>query len=107
MSDPRERRQQPRFSHRSQARYARGNRIHPAQVLDISASGAQLLLEHAHSAPSDFRLELGGRVELLAHTVWSERDGEGRQRVGVRFASSSWGWDNALRGYLASIGSVA
>ena len=107
MSKFHERRHRSRIACRGLARYARGTKIHGAHLLDVSAEGAQLLLEEAHSAPGKFRLELGGRVQLLAHTVWSEREGEGCQRVGVRFEAHSWGWEAALKDYLASLGGAA
>lgn len=104
MSFPDERRRQPRIACQRPARYARGHQVQPAQLLDLSASGARLILEGAHSAPEHFRLELGGRVQLLAQTVWSQRDGGGRQQVGVRFPSHPWGWKAALDDYLSSLG---
>lgn len=104
MSSSDERRRQPRISCQRLARYARGHRVQSAQLLDLSASGARLILEGAHSAPEHFRLELDGSVQLLAQTVWSQRDGQGRQQVGVRFPSQPWGWKAALDDYLRSLG---
>ena len=89
-------------------RYVRGGqRILSGQALDISATGARLLLPEAASSPQNLTLEIDGQMAMLAKTVWSERLPGGSRMVGVTFQGLSFGQQEILEGYLSSLSRLA
>jgi hypothetical protein len=85
-------------------RYSRGgSKICSGYALDISETGARIVLEDAASSPAQITLELEGRVTLLAHTVWAERLPDGKRLVGVRFEGMHFGQRLAVTSYLSEL----
>lgn len=102
MSD--ERRDSTRLRCAVDIRYARGHqRIYSGQALDISESGARLVLDEAAPSPTQLTLEFEGKISLLARTVWAERMPDGSRQVGVRFEGLHFGQQMALGQYLSDL----
>jgi hypothetical protein len=103
-----ERREAHRHDCQVPIRYVRGGqRILEGKALDISATGARLLLPEAASSPQNLTLELDGQLALLAKTVWSERLPSGSRMVGVTFQGLSYGQRAVLENYLSSLSRLA
>jgi len=103
-----DRRESIRLKRRCLVAYSRGHgSVNQGQTLDISETGARLLLDQAHSSPTSLALEFEGRLSLLARTVWCERESDGRRMVGVRFEGMDLGRRSALSCYLNDLVSRA
>lgn len=97
-----------RSSHRVrcsvQILYSRGSgRIAGGKALDISETGARLVLAEAASSPTELTVEFEGRLQLLARAVWAERLPNGEQLVGVCFQGVHFGQELELADYLSEL----
>ena len=89
-------------------RYTRGRtRVYSGQALDISETGARLILDEAASSPTEIALEFEGKVSVLARTVWAERLPDGKRMVGVQFEGLHFGQRVSLGEYLTELVSRA
>lgn len=89
-------------------RYSRGGpRVCSGYTVDISETGACLVLDEASSSPTQITLELEGKVTLLARTVWAERLPDGKRLVGVSFEGMHFGQCVAVANYLSDLVSRA
>lgn len=79
-------------------RYVRdGARVQSGEALDISASGARLVLD----APAEeLTVEFEGQLSVLARTVWQQELPDGKRLVGVVFEGVHWGLRRALDDYV-------
>jgi hypothetical protein len=92
------RRSSPRVSRMLPIRYVgQGASVQSGEAVDISASGARLLLD----APADeLTVEFEGQLAVLARTVWQQELPDGKQLVGVVFEGLHWGLRRALDDYV-------
>lgn len=103
-----ERRQSPRLNYNLPLRYSRGGqRVYSGQALDVSETGARLLLDEAASTPDRLVVELGFKVCLQARAVWGERMPNGQRLVGVVFEGMHQAQRSALNAYLSELSSRA
>lgn len=103
-----ERRDAHRYDCAVKIRYARGGRtIYGGQALDISRTGARLVLDDAASSPGELTIEFEGKVSVLARTVWAERLPGGERMVGVVFEGLPYGQQEYLANYLWELNSRA
>ena len=99
-SDLSNRRGAPRVSRILDTRYVRqGKKAPAAQAVNISQSGARLILEDGVD-PAELTVEFEGKIAVLARTVWRQPLTEGRQIVGVVFEGFHWGQRVALDNYI-------
>lgn len=84
-------------------RYARGGHVAGGKALDISESGARLVLDDAASSPRELTVEFEGRIQLLASTIWAERLPNGQRLVGVCFEGLHFGQELELADYLSEL----
>ncbi|MFN8610288.1 MAG: PilZ domain-containing protein [Vulcanimicrobiota bacterium] len=104
----RDRRQSPRLNYTLPLRYSRGGqRVYTGHALDVSETGARLVLDEAASSPERLIVELGGKISLQARTVWAERMPGGQRLVGVVFEGLHLGQARALSSYLSELSSRA
>ncbi|MBS2033398.1 PilZ domain-containing protein [bacterium] len=103
-----DRRQSPRLKYSLPLRYSRGGqRVYSGHALDVSATGAKLVLDEAASSPDRLVVELGFKVCLQARTVWAERLPSGQRMVGVVFEGVHSGQLQALNDYLSELSTRA
>lgn len=103
-----ERRESQRYGCAVGVRYTRGGpRVHSGQALDISRTGARLVLEGSASSPRELTLEIDGHLSVLARTVWAQRLPDGRREVGVVFEGLPFGQQEYLANYLWQLQSKA
>eukprot|EP01012_Entosiphon_sulcatum_P036731 TRINITY_DN46908_c0_g1_i1.p1 TRINITY_DN46908_c0_g1~~TRINITY_DN46908_c0_g1_i1.p1 ORF type:complete len:108 (+),score=18.00 TRINITY_DN46908_c0_g1_i1:327-650(+) len=103
-----DRRRSPRHNYNLPLRYSRGGqRVYCGQTLDVSESGARLVLDDAASSPERLVVELGGRISLQARTIWAERLANGQRLVGVVFEGIDQGQQQALSNYLSELSTRA
>lgn len=101
------RRGAPRLSRTLDIRYARpGSGICAGQAVNISQSGARLILED-DADNTELTVEFEGKIALLARTVWRQPLAGGRQIVGVVFEGFHWSQKVALDNYLFQLESQA
>lgn len=94
------RRGAPRLSHAVDIRYVRqGGSIQAGRAINISQTGARLMLDEGSECP-ELTIEFEGKVALLARKVWEHRLPGGKQVVGVVFEGFHWGQRVALDDYL-------
>lgn len=94
------RRGAPRLSRNLDIRYVRqGEGVQAGRAINISQSGARLILEDGVEAP-ELTVEFEGKIAVLARTVWRQPLTGGRQIVGVVFEGFHWGQKVALDNYL-------
>ena len=99
-SDLSNRRGAPRVSRVLDIRYVRqGENVRAGQAVNISQSGARLILEDGVD-PAELTVEFEGKIAVLARTVWRQPLAEGRQIVGVVFEGFHWGQRVALDNYI-------
>lgn len=99
-----DRRQSYRLKCNLPLRYSRGGqRVCSGRTVDISETGACLVLDEAASSPTQITLELEGRVTLLARTVWAERLPDGKRLVGVTFEGMHFGQCLTVSNYLSEL----
>ena len=99
-----ERRESTRHKYTLPLRYTRGsNRVFSGRTVDLSQTGACLILDGTASSPHLLTLELGGKVTLLARTIWAERLPDGQQLVGVAFEGMNSGQRLAVADYLSEL----
>ncbi|MBX3169539.1 MAG: PilZ domain-containing protein [Candidatus Eremiobacteraeota bacterium] len=101
------RRGAPRLSRTLDIRYVRqGGGIQAGQAVNISQSGARLILDDA-AENAELTVEFEGKIAVLARTVWRQPLSGGRQIVGVVFEGFHWGQKVALDNYLFQLESQA
>jgi|JI10StandDraft_1071094.scaffolds.fasta_scaffold876489_2 hypothetical protein len=101
------RRATPRLSRTLDIRYVReGQGVQAGQAVNISQSGARLILEDGVEHP-ELTVEFEGKIALLARTVWRQPLTGGRQIVGVVFEGFHWSQKVALDNYLFQLESQA
>jgi len=94
------RRGAPRLSRTLDIRYVRqGEGVQAGQAVNISQSGARLILEDGVDNP-ELTVEFEGKIAVLARTVWRQPLTGGRQIVGVVFEGFHWSQKVALDNYL-------
>ncbi len=94
------RRGAPRLSRTLEIRYVRqGEEVQAGQAINISQSGARLILEDGAEDP-ELTVEFEGELAVLARTVWRQPLTCGRQVVGVVFEGFHWSQKVALDNYL-------
>lgn len=94
------RRGAPRLSRVLNIRYVRqGGGVQRGQAVNISQSGARLILEDA-AENCELTVEFEGKIAVLARTVWRQPLTEGRQIVGVVFEGFHWSQKVALDNYI-------
>ena len=99
-----DRRQSYRLKCNLPLRYSRGGqRVCSGYTVDISETGACLVLDEAASSPTQITLELEGKVTLLARTVWAERLPDGKRLVGVTFEGMHFGQCVTVSNYLSEL----
>ncbi|MBN9416603.1 hypothetical protein ABS71_08415 [bacterium SCN 62-11] len=99
-----DRRQTSRLKCRLPLRYSRGgSRVCGGYTIDISETGARLVLDEAASSPAQITLELEGRITVLARTVWAERLPDGKRLVGVTFEGMHFGQCLTVSSYLSEL----
>ncbi|MBX3167163.1 MAG: PilZ domain-containing protein [Candidatus Eremiobacteraeota bacterium] len=99
-----ERRQSYRLKCNLPLRYSRGGqRVCSGYTVDISETGACLVLDEAASSPAQITLELESKVTLLARTVWAERLSDGKRLVGVTFEGMHFGQRLTVTNYLSEL----
>ena len=101
LTDLSNRRSSPRINRVMSVRYVRpGEHVRPAQALNISSSGARLVLPEDDSGEPELTVEFEGQVALLARRVWEEPLPGGQRLVGVRFEGFHFGQRVALDNFL-------
>jgi hypothetical protein len=101
-SDLSNRRGAPRLSRILDIRYVRQGRsegVLVGQAVNISQTGARLILEDA-ADNCELTVEFEGKIAVLARTVWRQPLSGGRQIVGVVFEGFHWSQRVALDNYL-------
>lgn len=94
------RRGAPRLSRVLNIRYVRqGGRVLDGQAVNISQTGARLILEDA-TDDCELTVEFEGKLAMLARTVWRQPLANGRQIVGVAFEGFHWSQRVALDNYI-------
>lgn len=103
-----DRRQSPRLNYSLPLRYTRGGqRVYCGHALDVSETGARLILDEAASSPDRLVVELGGKISLQARTIWAERLPGGQRMVGVAFEGLHQAQLRALSNYLSELSTRA
>ncbi|MBN9418012.1 MAG: PilZ domain-containing protein [Candidatus Eremiobacteraeota bacterium] len=101
------RRGAPRLSRNLDIRYVhQGGGVQSGQAVNISQSGARLILED-DADNTELTVEFEGKIALLARTVWRQPLNNGRQIVGVVFEGFHWSQKVALDNYLFHLESQA
>ena len=101
------RRGAPRLSRNLDIRYVhQGGGVQAGQAVNISQSGARLILEDG-DADAELTVEFEGKIALLARTVWRQPLHNGRQIVGVVFEGFHWSQKVALDNYIFQLESRA
>ncbi len=101
------RRGAPRLSRTLDIRYIRpGDGVRAGQAVNISQSGARLILEDG-AEDAELTIEFEGKLAMLARTVWRQPLTGGGQIVGVVFEGFHWGQKVALDNYLYQLESQA
>ena len=101
------RRGAPRLSRNLDIRYVQpGGGVQAGQAVNISQSGARLILEEG-ADNNELTVEFEGKIALLARTVWRQPLNNGRQIVGVVFEGFHWSQKVALDNYLFHLESQA
>ena len=101
-SDLSNRRGAPRLSRILDIRYVRQGQsdgVQAGQAVNISQSGARLILEDA-AEDCELTVEFEGKIAVLARTVWRQPLAGGRQIVGVVFEGFHWSQRVALDNYI-------
>ncbi|MBS2037999.1 PilZ domain-containing protein [bacterium] len=94
------RRGAPRISRVLDIRYVpQGGGVKSGQAVNISQTGARLILEDA-ADNCELTVEFEGKIAMLARAVWRQPLTEGRQIVGVVFEGFHWGQQVALDNYI-------
>lgn len=97
------RRGAPRLSRELDIRYVGlGGSIQAGRALNISQTGARLMLDEGEECP-ELTVEFEGKVALLARKVWEKRLPGGKQMVGIVFEGFHWGQKVALDDYLLDL----
>lgn len=84
-----------------------GGKVHEGSALDISQSGARLILDEQDVASPELTIEFEGKLAVLARPVWEERLAGRKRVVGVVFEGFHWGQKIALETYLLDLQSRA
>lgn len=101
------RRGAPRLSRTLDIRYVgQGSGVQAGQAINISQSGARLILDESVETP-ELTVEFEGKIAVLARTVWRQPLTGGRQIVGVVFEGFHWSQKVALDNYLFQLESQA
>lgn len=101
------RRGAPRLSRTLDIRYVHpGDGVRAGQAVNISQSGARLILEDG-ADKAELTVEFEGKIAVLARTVWRQPLTGGRQIVGVVFEGFHWAQKVALDNYLFELESQA
>ncbi len=95
------RRNARRISRLLNIRYVhQGGSIQAGSALDISETGARLVLDENESFPQELTVEFEGKLAMLARTVWEQPVAGKKRVVGVVFEGIHWGQRVALEDYL-------
>ncbi len=104
MTDFQNRRSAPRINHLMSVKYVRpGQAVRGGQALNISSTGARLVLPAEDNHDPEFTVEFEGQLALLARQVWEEPLPGGQRLVGVQFEGFHWGQRVALDNLLDQI----
>ena len=79
--------------------FLQGGRVLDGQAVNISQTGARLILEDA-TDDCELTVEFEGKLAMLARTVWRQPLANGRQIVGVAFEGFHWSQRVALDNYI-------
>ena len=98
--DAENRRGAPRLARTLDVRYVHvGGCIQSARAINISQTGARLMLEGS-AVGTELTVEFEGKLAVLARAVWQQMLPGGKQMVGIVFEGIHWGQRLALDDYL-------
>lgn len=77
--------------------------VQSSVALNLSTTGARLLLNHTHGGETELTLQLADRVDVLARTVWEVPLAGGKRIAGVTFEHVSREQQAALESLLSDL----